>query len=170
MAALAVEDMLPFADWPTAGRSALAFLHRTVGLDVWMLTQVVDDQQVVLHAHPAGDVPPGTAVAWDRSFCRKMVSGEAPRVATVAAAVPAYRDVLDGQPMRVAAYFGVPLLTRDGAVFGTLCGTSARAQPLSLTRHLPLVEFTARMLSSLLPADAAQAVQPISSADGPPAR
>ena len=166
MAALAVDDMLPFADWQTAGRSALAFLHRTVGLDVWMLTQVVGDQQVVLHAHPATDVPAGTAVAWDRSFCRKMVSGEAPRVATVAAAVPAYADVMDGLPMRVAAYFGVPLLTRDGRVFGTICGTSARAQPLSLTRHLPLVEFTARMLSSLLPEDAAQAVGPISSDDG----
>jgi len=166
MAALAVEDLAPFPDWATAGRSALTFLHRTVGLDVWMLTQVVGDQQVILHAHPATDIPPGTAVPWDRSFCRKMVTGEAPRVATVAAAVPAYRDVMVGADQRVAAYFGVPLVTRAGTLFGTVCGVSSRAQPLSLTRHLPVVEFTARMLSSLLPEDAVHAEGPITSAAG----
>ena len=169
MAAHAVEDMLPFADWSTAARSALAFLHRTVGLDVWMITHVVGDEQVVVHSHPSSEVPAGTAVPWDRSFCRKMVTGEAPRVATVAAAVPAYRDVMAGQPVRVAAYLGVPLVTRDGTVVGTLCATSARAQPLSLTRHLPLVEFTARMLSSLLPEDATQVLQAVGSGAGPPA-
>ena len=151
MAALAVDDVVPFENWEAAGRSALIALHRTVGLDVWMLTHVVGDQQIVLHAYPADVVRAGTAVPWDRSFCRKMASGEAPRVATVAAAVPAYRDLMTGQPVRVAAYVGVPLVTRDHAVFGTLCGTSARAQPRSLARHLPLVELTARMLSSLMP-------------------
>ena len=154
MASLAVHDVLPFDDWETAGRGALALLHRSVGLDVWMLTQLVDDQQVVVHAHPADLMPPGTAVPWAGTFCCKMTTGEAPRVATVAAAVPAYRDVLDGLPLRVAAYVGVPLVRRDRTLFGTLCGTSSRAQPRSLSRHLPLIEFTARMLSTLLPPDA----------------
>jgi hypothetical protein len=54
----------------------------------------------------------------------------------------------------VAAYFGVPLVTRSGELFGTLCGVASRAQPRSLARHLPLVEMTARMLSTLLPPDA----------------
>ena len=38
-------------------------------------------------------------------------------------------------------------------MFGTLCGVSSRAQPRTLTRYLPLVEMTARMLSTLLAAD-----------------
>ena len=83
-----------------------------------------------------------------------MVAGKGPRVATVAAATPAYRDLQTGLPHRVAAYIGVPLVTRDGEVFGTLCGLASRAQPRTLARYLPLVEMTARMLSTLLSADA----------------
>jgi GAF domain-containing protein len=149
MLALAVDDVVPFDDWPSAARASLAFLHRTVGLDVWMVTELQEPRQVVLHSHPQEIVPPGAWVPWDSSFCRSMVSGVGPRVATVAAATPAYRD-RTGHVEWIAAYIGVPLVTREGEVFGTLCGVSSRAQPRSLTRFLPLVEMTARLLSTLL--------------------
>jgi GAF domain-containing protein len=150
MVPLVVDDVAPFEDWPAAARATLAFLYRTVGLDVWMVTQVQEPQQVVLFSHPQEVLPPGTSILWERSFCRTMVSGAGPRVATVAAATPAYRDHETGLPHRVAAYLGVPLVTRDGKVFGTLCGVSSRAQPRALARHLPLVEMSARMLSTLM--------------------
>lgn len=153
MARLAVDDVAPFDDWTAAARASLAYLHLTIGLDVWMLTQVVDDQQVVLHAHPRDLVPAGTASPWDRSFCRKMVIGAGPRVATVTAATPVYAGLLTGSAERVAAYLGVPLVTRAGTVFGTLCGISSRAQPRSFARTLPTVELVARFLSTLLPED-----------------
>ena len=143
------EDV-PFEDWPSAVRNALAFLYRTVGLDVWMLTRVEGDRQVVLLAHPPEVMPVGTWVPWDESFCHKMVRGVGPRVSTVTAATPAYAQMLPRHFDRVAAYVGVPLVTRDGEVYGTLCGASARAQPRSLARHLPMIEMTARMLSTLL--------------------
>jgi GAF domain-containing protein len=151
MAVLAVADVVPFDDWPSAARASLAFLHRTVGLDVWMVTEHRDPRQVVLHSYPQEIIPPGASVPWESSFCRSMVSGIGPRVATVTAATPAYRD-RTAPAGRIAAYIGVPLVTRSGEVFGTLCGISSRAQPRSLTRHLPLVEMTARMLSTLLSA------------------
>jgi GAF domain-containing protein len=154
MTELLVDDVVPFEDWPSAARASLAFLHRTVGLDVWVVTEVREPLQVVLHAHPEEVLPPGSSIAWDRSFCHSMVSGEGPRVATVAAATPAYRDLETGLPHRVAAYIGVPLVTRQGTLFGTLCGLSVRAQPRTLVRFLPVVEMTARMLSTMLPADA----------------
>jgi GAF domain-containing protein len=150
MAAPIVDDVLPFEDWAAAARASLAYLYRVVGLDVWMVTHVEEPLQVVLHSHPPEVIARGASIRWDRSFCRSMVSGEGPRVATVAAATPAYRDLQTGLPNRVAAYIGVPLVTRDGTVFGTLCGVSSRAQPRTLTRYLPLVEMTARMLSTLL--------------------
>jgi GAF domain-containing protein len=153
MAALLVDDVVPFDDWSTAARTALAFLHRTVGLDVWMVTHLEEPQQVVVIADPQERIPRGASVPWDRSFCHSMVSGEGPRVATVTAATPAYRDLTTGLPERVAAYIGVPLVTRTGGVYGTLCGVSARAQPRTLARYLPMVEMTARMLSSLLPVE-----------------
>jgi GAF domain-containing protein len=150
MVPLVVDDVAPFEDWTAAARGALAFLYKNVGLDVWMLTKLENDEQVVLLAHPREAVAPGAAVPWDRSFCRKMVAGAGPRVSTVTAATPAYANLLTGHAERVAAYIGVPLVTREGTVFGTLCGVSSRAQPRSLTRSLPLVEMIARMLSTVL--------------------
>jgi hypothetical protein len=56
---------------------------------------------------------------------------------------------------------GVPLVDRDGVVFGTLCGVSSRAQPRSFARHLPTAELVARLLSSLVPlGDLPGAVRP----------
>lgn len=150
MVSIAVGDVVPFDDWPAATRAALAFLHRTVGMEVWLMTRVVGDQQVVLSAHPAELVPTGTSVPWDQSLCRRMVSGHGPRVSTVTAATPEYAQLLQGPIERVAAYVGVPVVNRDGSVFGTLCGVSTRAQPRSLARSLPVVEMTARMLSTVL--------------------
>ncbi|MGY1857554.1 GAF domain-containing protein [Modestobacter sp. SYSU DS0290] len=147
-----VDDLAPFEDWTGAVRASLTHLHRTIGLDVWMLTEVTGDEQVVLHAHPREAVPAGTAFPWARTFCRAMVSGTGPRVATVTAAVPVYSQLLAGHPERIAAYIGVPLVTRSGELFGTLCGFSARAQPRSMARFLPTVEHTARLLSTLMPA------------------
>ncbi|MCZ2824641.1 MULTISPECIES: GAF domain-containing protein [unclassified Modestobacter] len=157
MVQFVVDDVVPFEDWTAAARASLAFLHRTVGLDVWMITHLQEPAQVVLYSHPQEVIPQGTVVPWEQSFCHSMVSGVGPRVATVAAATPAYRDLMTGHAERVAAYIGVPLVTRDGAVFGTLCGVASRAQPRTLTRHLPLVEMSARMLSSLLPDPAPEA-------------
>jgi GAF domain-containing protein len=151
MGTLVIDDVAPFEDWTTAARASLGFLHRTIGLDAWMVTHVQPPDQLVLLTHPRDAVPCGTAVPWEQSFCRSMVGGTAPRVATVAAAVPAYRDLVTLHGDRVAAYLGVPLVTRSGELYGTLCGVSGRAQPRSLSRHLPLVEHTARMLSTLLP-------------------
>jgi GAF domain-containing protein len=116
-----------------------------------MVTQVEEPLQRVLYAYPQEAVPSGTALLWESSFCRSMVSGVGPRVATVTAATPVYRDLRTGLTERVAAYIGVPLVTRSGELYGTLCGVSARAQPRSLIRFLPQVEMTARLLSSLLP-------------------
>ena len=148
-----MDDVVPFEDWTAAARASLGVLYRTVGLDAWMVTQVQPPQQVVLFSHPREAVPCGTTVPFAQSFCQPMVTGADPRVATVAAAVPAYRDLVTAYGDSVAAYVGVPLVTRSGALYGTLCGVAARAQPRSLSRHLPLVEMTARMLSTLLPPD-----------------
>ena len=145
-----IADVAPWHDWPAAADAALAFLHEQLGWDVWAVTRVEDDAQVVLRASPPGVVPPGTALSWDDSFCRQMVAGAGPRVATVTAAVPAYARCATGLAAGVAAYLGVPLVTREGELFGTLCAIAFRAQPRSAARGLPLVEFVARMLSTLL--------------------
>jgi GAF domain-containing protein len=147
-----VDDVAPWHDWCSAAEGALRFLAGYVGWDVWLVTQVVDQRQVILLAHPEGAAPPGMELPWDQSFCREMTEGRAPRLATVTAAVPAYASRTTGSIADVAAYVGVPLVRADGSLFGTLCGVAFRAKPRSAARELSVVEAAARMLSTLMAA------------------
>jgi GAF domain-containing protein len=147
-----IGDVAPWPDWGAAASGAVAFLHEYVGWDVWMVTRVTGDRQVVLCVSPSTPVRPGAQLPWEESFCRAMTEGRAPRVATVTAAVPEYAALTKGLGRSVAAYLGVPLVTADGQLFGTVCGVAFRAKPLSAARDLPLVEMVARMLSTLLAA------------------
>ena len=148
----AISDLAPWPNFAAAGSGALQFLHEHLSWDVWMITRVSGDRQIVLCACPDKPVRPGAQLPWEESFCRAMVEGRAPRVATVTAAVPEYAALTKGLGRHVAAYLGVPLVTPDGQLFGTVCGVAFRAKPLSVARDLPLVELTARMLSTLLTA------------------
>jgi GAF domain-containing protein len=145
-------DVAPWRDWCSAAEGALRFLHRHVGWDLWMVTTFVDRHQAVLLAEPADAVPPGTVLPWEESFCRQMVEGNAPRLATVTAAVPAYASRTTGPLEGVAAYIGIPLVTGEMKLFGTLCGVAHRAKPRSAARELEVVEAAARLLSTLMAA------------------
>ena len=145
-------DVAPWRDWCSAAEGALRFLHRHVGWDVWMVTQVVGEQQAVLLAQPGDAVPPGTVLPWAESFCRQMFEGNAPRLATVTAAVPAYASQTAGPLQGIAAYVGIPLVTPDLQLFGTLCGVAYRAKPRTAARELEVVEAAARLLSTLMAA------------------
>jgi GAF domain-containing protein len=152
MVPVGIADVAPWPDWATAAEGVLRFLHEHVGWDVWMLTRVEGEHQIVLFSHPEGVVRPGTRLPWAESFCRAMVEGTAPRIATVTAAVPEYASRTKGLGKDVAAYMGVPLVHPEEELFGTVCGFAFRAKPLSAARDLPLVEMAARLLSTLLAA------------------
>jgi GAF domain-containing protein len=147
-----IMDVAPWRDWCSAAEGALRFLHRHVGWDLWLVTTVVDGHQVVLLAEPPDAVPPGTVMPWADSLCRQMVEGNAPRLATVTAAVPAYAAACTAGPLQdVAAYIGIPLVRGD-ELFGTLCGVAYRAKPRSAAREVEVVEAAARLLSTLMAA------------------
>src|SRR4051794_25105722 len=144
-----LSGVAPFRDFAAAASGVLRFLHERVGLDLWLVTQVVGDRQVAVVARPQTLVAPGMGIPWAEGFCSRMVSGTGPRVASVTAAVPAYAGLSFGPAKRVSSYLGVPLVRFDGTLYGTLCGFGVRAQPPTLNRHLPLVEHTARLLSTV---------------------
>ena len=147
-----IADVTPWRSWNAAAEGLLRLLHEHVGWDLWMVTRIEGDQQVVLLAEPEGVLRPGASLAWERSLCRQMVEGSAPRMATVTAAVPEYANLTTGPLRDAAAYVGVPIVAPDMSLFGTLCGVAFRAKPLSAARELAVVEACARVLSTLLAA------------------
>jgi GAF domain-containing protein len=147
-----IADVTPWRTWDAAAEGLLSLLHEHVGWDVWMVTRVVDDRQVVLRSCPRDVVRPGAALPWEESLCRQMIEGRAPRLATVTAAVPAYARRTRGPMRDVAAYVGVPLVAPDLTLFGSLCGVAFRAKPRSAARELEVVEAAARVLSTLMAA------------------
>jgi diguanylate cyclase (GGDEF)-like protein len=142
---------LGFTNFEGAARAALAFLHRRLGLRLWMVTRVQGDDWVVLQVEDhCYDVKDGTVFRWADSFCSRMVRGEGPRIAPRSAEVPAYASAPIGRQVKIGAYVGVPLIGVDGTLFGTLCAIDPEAQPAALTQELELVEMVAGLLGSLL--------------------
>jgi len=142
---------LGYTNFEGAARAALAFLHRRLGLRLWMVTRVQGDDWVVLQAEDHGyDVKDGTVFRWADSFCSRMVRGEGPRIAPRSAEIPAYAAAPIGRQVKIGAYVGVPLIGVDGDLFGTLCAIDPEVQPGTLEQEQDLVEMVGALLGSLL--------------------
>ena len=143
----------PLVGFAAAADAAVGELTRLVpGMDLWLVTQVVDERQVVVAraGRWAEIAPPGTQFTWQASLCRQMVTGHAPPVAPRIDRVPAYRRAAVGPLAKIKAYLGVPLLCDDGELFGTVCGYAGTSQPDSLAQTMPTVTLLARLLSTVL--------------------
>jgi diguanylate cyclase (GGDEF)-like protein len=141
-------------DFAGASREVLSFLHRRLGMELWMVTRAADEDWVVLAAEGrACGIEEGSVFRWMDTFCSRMVSGAGPRVAPCVADVPAYGDLPLAHEMQVGAYVGVPLVDASGDLLGTLCGLSAQPMPASIVEEQPMVEVLADMLSGLLNAE-----------------
>lgn len=142
----------PWPGFAVAAQAAVQELATDLGLDLWLVTAVQDDQQVVVaSAGPWSSLAaPGTSFAWQDSFCLRMTARQGPTVAPDVHEVPAYAAVAVGVLAQVRAYVGVPLEGEDGRMFGTLCAFAGDPQPEGLFQVLPRVQFAAQMLSTLL--------------------
>lgn len=142
----------PWPGFALAAKAAVEHLDATLGLDLWLVTAVEGDDQVVVASsgHWAALAAPGTVFSWPDSFCLRMIDRQGPMAAPDVLQVPAYAQAATGVLSRVRAYVGVPLLGDDGQVFGTLCALAGDPQPDSLSGSMDLVTLVGRMLSTIL--------------------
>lgn len=142
---------IPASGFELASKKALAYLHASLGMGLWMVTRVVGNDWIVLTSEDHGyEVSPGDVFKWSDSFCSRMVEGLGPRIAPVADDVPAYRDAPIGRQIPIGAYIGVPLTAPDGGLFGTLCAVDPTPQHALAPSALPLAELLADLLSEIL--------------------
>ena len=140
--------------WPGLAPAAVAVvadLHDRLGFDLWLVTHVEGDRQVVVaSAGPwAAMAPPAVVLPWARSFCLQMIrEGGAVAVADVVG-TPGYRSIAVGAYAPVRAYLGVPVLSTEGRLFGTLCAFSGRPEPVAMPGALTQVTVAGRLLSTV---------------------
>lgn len=127
-------------------------MHQRFGLDLWMVTHVDDERQVVVASTgPWHELaPPGGAFSWAGSFCIRMVQAGAAVAEPDVGAAPGYASIASGALARVRAYAGVPLLSTDDRLFGTLCAFAGDPQPASMGEVLKPLALLGRMLSTIL--------------------
>ena len=144
--------LTPWTGFALAADAAVQHLNELFGLDLWLVTHVMDDQQIVVAAagHWAAMAEPGTAFSWRESFCVSMVQQRGPTMAPDVSKIPAYAAVATGVLARVRAYVGVPLEGEDGTLFGTLCAFADSPQPEASEDLLSTVKLVGRMLSTIL--------------------
>jgi hypothetical protein len=159
-----------FADFASGAEGALDLLHERVGFALWLVTRVEDGNWVVEHARDdAYGITAGDAFPFADTYCAQMVEGLGPRFAPEANAVPCYAAAGIGKELPVASYIGTPLLLGDRSLYGTLCAIDPAPKPPSTGDELPLVELSARFLSSLLESDAKDRRNEKLALDGVPA-
>lgn len=148
-------DQGPFHGFSDAAAEGVRLLRRQAPeMDLWLVTCLNQDSQYVVAraGRWSRDARPGMRFPWRSSFCVRMVTGQAPTMATDITRFPAYLEAAVGPLAKVRAYLGVPLFLGD-SVFGTLCAFAGTAQKHTLSRRMPLVTLTGRMLSSLITAE-----------------
>ncbi|HEY9880859.1 MAG TPA: sensor domain-containing diguanylate cyclase [Leptolyngbyaceae cyanobacterium] len=151
---MSVLDTQSFADFDSAAREVLSFLHQRIGFDLWLITRVEGEDWIVLKARDQGyGVEEGTVFRWSDSLCSQMVAGNGPQVAPRLNIIPAYANAPIRKQLKIGAYVGVPLTYHDGSVFGTLCAIHPTSLSDTITAELPLIELLAKLLGSLLNAD-----------------
>ena len=140
-----------FQDFEAAGQAVLAFLHQRLGFGLWMVTRTEGDDWIVLQSEDHGyGVKPGTVFRWADSFCSEMVKGNGPRIAPNSDTVPVYAAAPIGRQVAIKAYIGMPLLNKEGKLFGTLCAIDPLPQPEAIAKDQALIELLATLLSTLL--------------------
>jgi diguanylate cyclase len=148
--------LVPYEDFSSASKATLTLLRERMGFRLWMITRTEGNDWIVLHSEyddPNYNVTPGTVLKWSDSYCSRMIRGEGPQLAPVAKNISTYLEAPINDCLEIGAYLGLPLLRRDGSLFGTLCAIDPEAQPESIRQELPLVKTLVRLLTSVLCAE-----------------
>ena len=112
----------------------LARVREALGMDIAFVSQFVDDQRVfrvvsVAAQEPPSPVAPGNSDPLVDTYCKLVLEGRLPMAIPDTRESPEAQRLAITHQLRIGAYLSVPIVLKDGEVFGTLCCFSHVARP-----------------------------------------
>jgi EAL domain-containing protein (putative c-di-GMP-specific phosphodiesterase class I) len=124
-------------------------------MDIAFVSEFVGDLRVMRHI--TARVPivtsPGDSEPLDGTYCKRIVDGRLPSVIPDSAADPVAAALPATERSRIAAYVGVPIVFRDGQLFGTLCTVNRTPAPDLRDRDASVLHVLAKAVSELIEDD-----------------
>jgi len=107
-------------------------VRETFHMDVAFVSEFTEGHRVFrcVNSAPGENlVAEGCSSPLEESYCQRIVDGRLPMAIPDAMALPAARALPATEAARVGAHLSVPIVLRNGEVFGTLCCFGHAAQP-----------------------------------------
>jgi hypothetical protein len=134
-------------------RGLLQNVRARTGMDVVFISQFLGNERLVRHvAVDAKDpqaVTEGAADPLEATYCQRIVDGRLPGALPDAQAHPESAQLPLTHAYGIRAHVAVPVVTRDGRVFGTVCAYAHQPR-LELHEPLSLLRSVARALARAL--------------------
>jgi len=146
----------PSSPLASAGLTSIDALLETarqqLDMDVAFVAEFVGDQRVMRHitANCPIVTRPGDSEPLEGTYCKKIVDGKLANVIPDTAADPIAAAIPATVNARIAAYVGVPVVFRNGRVFGTLCCLQRTPEPSLSHRDAAVLTVIAKAVSELL--------------------
>jgi GAF domain-containing protein len=160
----------------SAVTEVLQLLREKLNMDVVFVSEFVDGHRVFRRVEADADkrvFEEGQSHPLEYTFCQRVVDGRLPQMVKHWSTDPATQG-MPKLPFPIGSYLSVPVVLRDGSVYGTLCCFSFAENDALTQRDLRKLEmsaqFTARRIDEVRARDAAIAASSASSASPPPPR
>jgi len=122
--------------------SMLAAIRKHLDMDVAFVSEFNGGRRFFRHINSGVANPPmavNDSDPLDDSYCQRVVDGRLPELIRDASRIPAAQELPVTSALPVGAHMSVPIVLRDGDIYGTFCGFSYTPDETLQERDLGLL-------------------------------
>ncbi len=132
----------------------LSTMRKLLDMDIAFVSEFVDGHGVIRHreSHPDSmDIlPVGRSCALKQSYCKRVVDGHFPNAIPDTAQLPEALSLPATAELNIGSYISVPVVMRNGEIFGTLCCISHTPRTALGNRQIDALRKVAEMVATEL--------------------
>ena len=129
----------------------LRSMRRLLEMDIAFVTAFEGDQVVIRHlenSEASADIlKVGQSSAFEQTYCRRVVDGRFPNAIPDTSKLKEAHELPATAAVKIGAYISVPVVLRNGDVYGTLCCISHTPRSALGNRQIDALRKVAEMVS-----------------------